>query len=103
MIQTHAIESLKEKLERYYPTQPAALLASWNNPGRRAMMTAPLASKTLKVASRVYFLDIRATDQGERYLQITEVRKGIRARIIVFAQDKDAFLTAVQEMMEKLE
>jgi len=65
-------------------------------------------SKTVKAGSRTYFFDIKKTREDKPYLVITESRfkgegKGHeRSSIMVFPEEAQQFLEAVQELVGKL-
>jgi hypothetical protein len=103
MMQTEPIETLREKLERYYPKRPAPQPFMMRQTARReSTMTEPLASRTVQTGSRTYFFDVRPTSAGTRYGTITELRKSMRSSIMVFPEDAAEFLTGITEMLEKL-
>ncbi len=71
-------------------------------------MSEAQASTTVRAGSRTYFVDLKQTGKGKRFVVITESRfKGEgkdreRHRITVFPEDADAFLKAVTETIRKI-
>lgn len=63
-------------------------------------------SKTIKTKSRVYFIDVKETSSGGRYLTISETRRvdgeWQRNRIMVFDNDIPAFFQGLKEAAPSL-
>jgi hypothetical protein len=70
-------------------------------------MPESIYSKTIRAGGKTYFFDIRETQSGDRYLQITESRlkeEGgrYRSNIVVFKEYLNEFCQALDELKEKL-
>ena len=70
-------------------------------------MPESIYTKTIRAGGKTYFLDIRETKSGDRYLQITESRlkEGggrYRSNIVIFKEYFDKFRQVLDEMAEKL-
>jgi len=68
---------------------------------------APLASKTIKGRDRTYFLDLRESKKGDKYVQLTETRRGqdgenMRNSLFLFADRVPEFQTALSEIAEQM-
>lgn len=64
-------------------------------------------TKTIRAGGKTYFLDIRETKSGDKYLQITESRlkEGggrYRNNVVIFKEYFDEFRHALDEVAEKL-
>ena len=64
-------------------------------------------SKQLSAGGKTYFFDVRETQSGDRYLQITESRlkqngERYRTNIVIFKEHFDEFRKALEEIAEKL-
>ncbi|MBI3335039.1 MAG: DUF3276 family protein [Candidatus Portnoybacteria bacterium] len=67
----------------------------------------PIASKTVKAGGKVYFLDLRETKNGAKYVQITESRRGkdgenMRSSLFLFADRVPEFQTALSEIAKQM-
>jgi DNA transposition AAA+ family ATPase len=62
-------------------------------------------TKQIQAGSRTYFFDIKKTEIGDLYFNITETRKTSsgydRHRIIIFDEDVHNFVEAFKEIMAK--
>ena len=70
-------------------------------------MIESIYSKTIRGGSKTYFFDIRETQSGDRYLQITESRlkkEGgrYRSNIVIFKEYFDEFYKTLEDLKEKL-
>ncbi len=72
--------------------------------GVRGPVSSNAPSRTIKAASRTYFLDVRTTTDGRRYLNITESRLKDKQRlqITIFPEEVQAFVQALTEVAELL-
>lgn len=66
-----------------------------------------IASKMVKARGRVYFLDLRESKNGNKYVQLTESRRdqdGQNARnsLFLFADRVPEFQAALNELAEKI-
>ena len=62
-------------------------------------------ARMVKAATRTYFFDLKTTQEGKKFLMITESRlkgEGTRSEILLFPEDAANFVTALQEMTGKL-
>jgi len=70
-------------------------------------MPEAIYSKKLMVGNKTYFFDIRETQAGDKYLQITETRlkeggERHRSSIVIFKEHFKDFHQALNEIIEKL-
>ncbi len=70
-------------------------------------IAAVLATKTVKGSGRTYFLDLRESKKGNKYVQLTETRRGqdgenVRNSIFIFPDRVPEFQTALSEIVEKM-
>ena len=77
------------------------------NEKNNSNMLEAIYSKQLNAGGRTYFFDVRETQSGNRYLQITESRlkqsgERYRSNIVIFKEHFDKFCQALEEMAEKL-
>ena len=68
--------------------------------------SAPIASKTVKGIGRTYFLDLRESKKGNKYVQLTETRRGpdganVRNSLFVFPDLLQEFQSALNEIAEQ--
>lgn len=68
---------------------------------------AVLATKTVKGGNRTYFFDLRESKKGNKYLQVTELRKGqdgqsVRNSLFLFPDHALEFQTALNEIIEQV-
>ena len=66
--------------------------------------TPTLATKKLSARGRTYFLDLKETQKGDKYLQVTESRRGkdgqnIRNSLFLFEDRAQEFQDALEEMV----
>ncbi len=64
-----------------------------------------LFSERVKVGKRTYFFDVKENIRGEKYLFITESKKGedgnfIRNRILIFNEDMEKFLEGFNKAID---
>jgi len=63
-------------------------------------------SKMIKTRSRTYFLDVKESSTGNKYLTISETRKvdgeWLRNRIMVFDSDVQSFFQGLKEATPSL-
>ena len=69
--------------------------------------TSTLATKKLSAGGRTYFLDLKETQSGNKYLQITESRRGkdgqnMRSSIFLFEDRAREFREALDEMVAQM-
>lgn len=69
--------------------------------------TSTLATKKLSAGGRTYFLDLKETQSGDKYLQVTESRKGkdgqnIRNSLFLFEDRAREFQEALEEMVAQM-
>ncbi|MBI4217475.1 MAG: DUF3276 family protein [Parcubacteria group bacterium] len=67
----------------------------------------PIASRTVKGKGRTYFLDLRESKKGNKYVQITESRRGqdgqnVRSSLFLFPDRVPEFQTALSEIAQEL-
>lgn len=70
-------------------------------------MPEAIFSKRLEAGGKTYFFDIRETQSGDKYLQITESRlkqggERYRSNIVIFKEHFNEFHRALDEMEERL-
>jgi len=68
--------------------------------------SAVLATKTVKGGGRTYFFDLRESKKGNKYVQVTESRRGqdgqnIRNTLFLFPDHAQEFQTALSEIIEQ--
>lgn len=68
---------------------------------------APIASKTVKGSGRTYFLDLRESKKGNRYVQMTETRRGqdgenVRNSLFIFPDRVQEFQKALEEIAAQM-
>lgn len=68
--------------------------------------TPPLYSQNLKTKSKMYFFDVKAAKNGNKYLTISEswIKDGQKHRssVTIFAESLSEFSQAVSQMQEKV-
>ena len=70
-------------------------------------MSEAIYSKRLNAGGRTYFFDVRETQSGDRYLQITESRlkqngERYRSSIVIFKEYFNEFCQALEEIAKKV-
>ena len=70
-------------------------------------MPEAIYSKKLEAGGKRYFFDVKETQSGDKYLQITESRlkqggERYRSNIVVFKEYFDEFCQVLDEIAEKL-
>ena len=68
---------------------------------------APIASRTVKGKGRTYFLDLRESKKGNKYVQVTESRRGqdgqnVRSSLFLFPDRVPEFQTALNEIAQEM-
>jgi len=63
-----------------------------------------LATKKLSAGSRTYFIDLKETKKGDKYLQVTESRRGkdgknMRSSLFLFQDRAREFQEGLDEMV----
>jgi hypothetical protein len=66
-----------------------------------------LATKKLNAGKRTYFLDLRETAQGSKYVQVTELRRGkegqnTRNSLFLFQDQAQDFQEALEELVVQM-
>ncbi len=67
---------------------------------------APLHTKVIKARSRTYFIDLRSTKRGEKYITITEKKCNfgegnvIKHKIFLYKEDLDQFVKLFLEVVQ---
>jgi len=70
-------------------------------------MPEAIYSKTIQAGGKTYFFDVRESQFGNKYLQITESRlkqggERYRSNIVIFKEHFNEFLQRLNEIAEKL-
>ena len=70
-------------------------------------ISAVLATKTVKGGGRTYFFDLRESKNGNKYVQVTESRRGqdgqnIRNSLFLFPDHAQEFQSALSEIIEQV-
>ena len=70
-------------------------------------VAAVLATKTVKGGGRTYFFDLRESKKGNKYVQVTESRRGqdgqnIRNTLFLFPDHAQEFQSALNEIIEQV-
>ena len=68
---------------------------------------AALATKTVRGGGRTYFFDLRESKNGNKYVQVTETRKGqdgqsVRNTLFLFPDQAEEFQSALSEIIEQV-
>ncbi|MDA1337266.1 MAG: DUF3276 family protein [bacterium] len=71
------------------------------------IVNSPIVSKIVKGGSRTYFLDLRESKKGSKYVQLTESRRGqdgenIRSSLFLFPDRIPEFQNALSEIVEQM-
>ena len=66
-----------------------------------------IATKKLSAGSRTYFMDLKETKKGDKYLQVTESRRGkdgqnMRSSLFLFQDRAREFQGALEEMVGQM-
>lgn len=69
--------------------------------------TSTLDTKKLSAGGRTYFLDLKETQKGDKYIQVTESRKGkdgqnMRNSLFLFQDRAKEFKEALGEMVAQM-
>lgn len=67
---------------------------------------AVLATRTVKGIGRTYFFDLRESKKGNKYVQVTELRRGqdgqnVRNSLFLFPDQAEEFQGALSEVLEQ--
>jgi len=65
------------------------------------------SSVSFRAGKRTYFLDVKLSAQGAKYLRITESKKEgdgnfLKNNILIYEEDIPAFATAMREILKEL-
>ncbi len=61
-----------------------------------------LYSKKLDTSTRTYFFDLKRTREGYIYLLITEKKDGKRRTLMVFEENLNDFISALQDVASRV-
>ncbi|MDP4007257.1 MAG: DUF3276 family protein [bacterium] len=69
--------------------------------------TPAIATKKLSAGGRTYFLDLKETQKGDKYVQVTESRRGkdgqnMRNSLFLFEDRAREFQEALEEMVAQM-